>query len=117
MPLPSVLRGAKKCTSLTKLTKSPCKNPAAFGGDTCQEHCGRIKQSLKRGPQHPNYIHGRRSLEAERQSSEQSARLSQYEDALHLLGMTNAKRSRGRKALGYVRLKSVNEVKKVLDGN
>jgi hypothetical protein len=114
MPLPSVLRGAKKCTSLTKFTKSPCRNPAAFGGDTCQEHCGRMKPYIKRGPQHPNHTHGKRTLEAERRSSEQSLKLQQIEDAMHLLGMTTAKRSRGRKAIGYVKLNSVNEVKKVL---
>jgi len=113
MPLPSVLRGAKKCTALTKF-KSSCKNPAAFGGDTCQEHCGRRKPSIKRGEQHPNFVHGRRTLESEKQHSKFSSRLQMMEDALHLLAMTTAKRSRGRRANGYTKLTSVDDIKKLL---
>lgn len=111
MPLPSVLRGAKKCTALTKLTKSPCKNPAAFGGDTCQEHCGRIKTSIKRGKDHVNFVHGRRTIEAEKEHSAFCRRLQQLEDAMHLLGMTTAKRSRGRKANGYSKITSLDDIK------
>jgi hypothetical protein len=114
MPLPSVLRGAKKCTALTKLTKRPCKNPAAFGGDKCQEHSGQIKPSIKRGEKHPNFVHGRRTIEAEKEHSAFCRRLQQLEDAMHLLGMTSAKRSRGRKANGYEQVKNVVDIKKLI---
>jgi hypothetical protein len=77
-------------------------------------HGARKAESIKRGEQHPNYVHGRRTLEAEKQSSEQSAQLKMIEDAMHLLGMTSAKRSRGRKANGYYKITSVDEIKKVI---
>jgi hypothetical protein len=61
-----------------------------------------------------NFVHGRRTLAAQLEQSATSRRLQQLEDALHLLGMTTAKRSRGRKANGYCKITSVDEVKKVI---
>jgi len=115
MPLQSVIKGAKKCTALTKRTKQPCQNPAAYGCRTCRMHGARKKESIKRGEQHPNYAHGARTLEAEKQSSEQSLKLQQLEDAMHVLGMTTAKRSRGRKALGYTKFTSLDDIKKLIE--
>ena len=77
-------------------------------------HGARKAESIKRGEQHPNFVHGQRTLEAKKQSSKQSAQLQMMEDALHLLGMTNAKRSRGRKAAGYCKITSLDEIKKVI---
>lgn len=113
MPLQSVLNGAKRCSNLTKRTKQPCKNPAAYGCRTCRMHGARKAETIKRGEDHVNFVHGQRTLEAQKQSSKQSALLSQYEDAMHLLGMTTAKHSRGRKANGYKKLTSLDDVKKV----
>lgn len=116
MPLPSISRhGAKLCTALSKRTKLPCNNPAAYGCRTCRMHGARKKESIKRGEQHPNYAHGARTLEAEKQSSEQSLKLQQLEDAMHVLGMTTAKRSRGRKALGYTKFTSLDDIKKLIE--
>lgn len=67
-----------------------------------------------RGKSHGKYLHGRRTLEAQAEQSATSRRLQQLEDAMHVLGMTTAKRSRGRKALGYRPITSVEEIKKVL---
>jgi len=115
MPLSSIkLYGAKSCTAKSKRTGLPCNNPAAYGCRTCRLHGARKAKSIKRGEQHPNYVHGRRTLEAEKQSSEQSAQLQMIEDAMHLLGMTTAKRSRGRKANGYYKITSVDEIKKFI---
>jgi protein-arginine kinase activator protein McsA len=114
MPLPSLSHGAKQCTALTKRTKQPCKNPAAYGCRTCRMHGARKVESIKRGEQHPNFVHGRRTLEAQAEQSAASRRLQQLEDALHLLGMTTAKRSRGRKANGYCKITSAGEIKKLL---
>ena len=115
MTLPSMrLHGAKQCTAKSKRTGLPCNNPAAYGCKTCRMHGARKAESIKRGEQHPNYVHGGRTLEAEKQSSEQSAKLQMMEDAMHLLKMTTAKRSRGRKAAGYCKITSVNEIKKVI---
>jgi hypothetical protein len=72
------------------------------------------KDRVKRGEAHGMYKDGSKTLEAQKQSSEQSAKLQQIEDAMHLLGMTTAKRSRGRKANGYCKIKSLDEIKKVI---
>jgi hypothetical protein len=60
------------------------------------------------------YKHGSRTIEAQIEQSTTSRRLQQLEDAMHVLGMTTAKRSRGRKALGYSPITSVDEIKKVI---
>lgn len=115
MPLPSMkLHGAKSCTAKSKRTGLPCNNPAAYGCRTCRMHGARKAESIKRGEQHPNYVHGGRTLEAQAEQSATSRKLQQIEDAMHLLGMTTAKRSRGRKAAGYCKIKSLDEIKKVI---
>ena len=116
MPLPSITKhGAKQCTAKSKRTGMPCNNLAAYGCRNCRLHGARKKDSIKRGEQHPNYVHGGRTLEAEKQSSEKIAQLQMIEDAMHLLGMTTAKRSRGRKALRYSPITLVDEIKKVIE--
>jgi hypothetical protein len=114
MPLHSLSHGAKQCTALTKRTKQPCKNPAAYGCKTCRMHGARKPETIKRGKDHVNFVHGRRTLEAQAEQNAASRRLQQLEDAMHLLGMTTAKRSRGRKANGYTKLTSLDDVKKLL---
>jgi protein-arginine kinase activator protein McsA len=115
MPLPSIkLHGAKQCTAKSKRTDLPCNNPAAYGCRTCRMHGARKAESIKRGEQHPNFVHGGRTLEAQAEQSAVSRRLQQIEDAMHLLKMTTVKRSRGRKAAGYRKLTSLDEIKKVI---
>ena len=114
MTLPSMrLHGAKSCTAKSKRTGLPCNNPAAYGCSTCRMHGARKAESIKRGEQHPNYVHGRRTLEVQLEQSATSCKLQQIEDAMHLLGMTTAKRSRGRKALSYSPITSVDDIKKL----
>ena len=115
MPLPSISKhGAKQCTAKSKRTSRSCRNLAAYGCRTCRMHGARKAESIKQGEQHPNYVHGNRTLESQKQASEQSARLQMLEDALHLLGMTTAKRSRGRKSASYCKITSVEEIKKAI---
>ena len=115
MPLPSITKyRAKQCTALTKRTKQPCNNPAAYGCRTCRMHGARKAESIKRGKDHVNFVHGERTLEAQLEQSATSRRLQQLEDAMHLLNMTTAKRSRGRKANGDYKITSVDEIKKVI---
>ena len=115
MPLPSITKhGAKQCTAKSKRTGLSCNNPAAYGCRTCKVHGARKAESIKRGKDHVNFVHGRRTLEAQAEQSTTSCRLQQLEDAMRVLGMTTAKRSRGRKALGYSPITSVEEIKKVL---
>lgn len=115
MPLPSITKHrAKQCTAKSRRTGLPCNNPAAYGCRTCRVHGARKAESIKRGKDHVNFVHGRRTLEAQLEQSATSRRLQQLEDALHLLKMTTAKRSRGRKANGYNKITSLGEVKKYL---
>ena len=109
MPLPCITKhGAKRCAALSKRTKLACGNPAAYGCKTCRFHGAR--KNILRGEHHPSYVHGKRTLEAERQSSASSLRLANLEDAMHLLQMTTASRSRGRKPTGYRRAVSIDEL-------
>ena len=115
MPLPSMrLHRAKSCTAKSKRTGLPCNNPAAYGCRTCRMHGARKAESIKRGKDHVNFVHGRRTLEAQAEQSATACRLQQLEDAMHLLNMTTAKRSQGRKANGYCQIKSVDEIKKII---
>jgi hypothetical protein len=115
MPLPSQKFGAKQCSARSKRSGVQCLNNAVSTSNVCRMHGYVPKDKVKRGEAHGMYKNGSRTLEAQKQSSEQSLRLQMLEQALYILKMTTAKRSRGRKALGYVRLNSINEVKKVLD--
>ena len=101
-----------KCTAKSKRTGLPCNNPAAYGCRTCRMHGAR--KNIVSGKDHVNFVHGRRTLEAQAEQSVTSRRLQQLEDAMHVLGMTNAKRSRGRKANGYYKITLLEEIKKVI---
>jgi hypothetical protein len=77
-------------------------------------HGAQKPENIKRGKDHPKYINGNFTQEALLEKSAASRKLQQLEDAMHLLGMTNDKRSPGRKAKGYFKIRSVDEIKKVL---
>ena len=114
MPLKSLSYGANQCAAKSKRSKERCKNPAAFGTASCRMHGAVAYEKRPRGKSHGRYMHGKRTLQAQAEQSAVSRRLQQIEDAMHLLGMTTAKRSRGRKAAGYCKIKSLDEIKKVI---
>ncbi len=114
MPLPSQKYGAKQCSAKSKRSGARCLNNAVSGATICRMHGHVPKDKIKRGEQHPNFVHGERTLEAQAEQSATSRKLQQIEDAMHLLKMTSAKRSRGRKAAGYKKLTSLDEIKKLL---
>lgn len=115
MPLPSITKHfAKQCTARNRRSGLSCKNPAAYGCRSCRMHGARKVESIKRGKDHPNFVHGRRTLEAQAEQSTASRKLQQLEDAMHVLKMTTAQRSRGRKANGYEKLFSLTDVKNKL---
>jgi hypothetical protein len=116
MPLPSQKYGARQCSARSKRSGVRCLNNAvsSAASNVCRMHGYVPKDKVKRGETHGMYKDGNRTQEAQKQSSEQSARLSQYEDALHLLGMTTAKRSPGRKSAKYTKLTSLEDIKEVI---
>ena len=84
MPLPCIMKhGAKRCAALSKRTKLACGNPAAYGCKTCRYHGAR--KNILRGEHHPSYVHGNRTLEAERLSSASSLRLGGFNSEVQLL--------------------------------
>ena len=98
MPLPSVSQhGASRCTAKAKTTKHRCLNPAAYGCRTCRLHGARKPNSIKRGIDHPNYLHGTETLERKRQRSIKLAELREIEDNLIKRGFIKCKRMVGRK--------------------
>ena len=98
MPLPSVSQhSAKRCAARAKSTGRRCLNPAAYGCRTCRLHGARKPNSIKRGIDHPNYLHGTETLERKRQRSIKLAELREIEDNLITLGLIRSKRTVGRK--------------------
>ena len=98
MPLPCVTRfGAKQCHAKCKATQQQCRNPAAFNTSVCRYHGARRPESIKRGKTHPNYRHGGETIEAKAERSKKLGELRELENIMHLLKMTTAARTRGRK--------------------
>ena len=88
MPLPSILKhGAKLCSAKSKRTGLPCNNPAAFKCRTCRIHGARRPESIKRGKDHPNFVHGERSLEGIQRHREVMARIKMLTKLAKQLGM------------------------------
>ncbi len=78
MPLASISKhGAKQCTARSKRSGMQCKNPAAYGCNSCRMHGARKKDSIKRGEQHPNFVHGYRSMEGIRRNHEAMVRIKE----------------------------------------
>jgi hypothetical protein len=109
-----------RCTASSSRTGQQCGRPALNASRTkkCQFHGGRgsgPKTAAGRARiAAAHTVHGEDTkLERARRSAE-SARLSQLEDAARLLGMLAGARTRGRKASGYVRVTTVEDVKRMM---
>lgn len=106
-----------RCTAKSSRTGLQCGRPALKSSKTqvCQFHGGRST-----GPKTADgkariaaahTVHGQETSAARAERSAGSARLSRIEDAMYLLGMTAATRTRGRKAKGYVPVKTLDDVR------
>ena len=89
----------KRCSAKAKSTKQRCLNPAAYGCNTCRLHGARRNSSIKRGEQHPNYLHGTETLERKHQRSIKLAELREVENDLITRGFIKCKRTVGRKPI------------------
>lgn len=109
-----------RCTALSSRTGQQCGRPALKASKTqkCQFHGGRspgpktAEGKARLAAVHT--VHGQETRAKRAERSVSSARLSQLEDAMHVLGMTNAPRIRGRKAYGYVPIRTLEDVKKMI---
>ncbi len=106
-----------RCTAQSSRTKLQCGRPALKTSKTqkCQYHGGGLasgKQTLEGRNRiaAAHYKHGESTKAARDEYSKASATLSKLEDAMHLLKMTTAPRTRGRKPNGYKPVCSTHDV-------
>ena len=108
----------RRCSARSKRTKLRCGAPAMRGKKVCRTHGGKSTgprtEQGKANSAKANLKHGRYTKQAQTEHSEASAQLSQLEDAMYLLGMSDAPRSRGRKAKGYRPITSFDGVRTML---
>ena len=94
LPLPNL---KAQCTANNRKTGRRCKNPAAFGCKCCRYHGAR---KILNGEEHPNYKHGKRTLEALSNYSQKVAELDELENIAHRAGVMAGPKRRGRKPIG-----------------
>lgn len=109
-----------RCTAKSSRTKQQCGRPALKSSKTqkCGHHGGHStgpksaegRQRIAKA----QTVHGRDTKAARLERSRGALRLAQLEDAMHVLGMTSAKRTRGRKPNGYTPIRTVGDVCRVL---
>ena len=106
-----------RCTAQSSRTKLQCGRPALKTSKTqkCQFHGGGLasgKQTLEGRSRiaAAHYKNGESTKAARAEYSRASTTLNQLEDAMHLLKMTTATRTRGRKPSGYKPVRSVHDV-------
>jgi hypothetical protein len=109
-----------RCTAMSKRSGEQCKKPALKTSRTqkCQFHGGRSTgpktEAGRARIAAAHTVHGRETREQRVERSAASARISRLEDAMRVLKMTTAPRSRGRKAAGYRPITSVEGVVQML---
>ena len=90
MPLPSVEKyGARRCHAKSKSTGKQCGNPACLDSKSgvCRYHGYRRPETVLRGTDHPNYVHGERSLEGIKRHREVMSRIKMLTKLARKLGM------------------------------
>lgn len=109
-----------RCTAHSKRTGVQCGRPASKVSKTqkCHMHGGRGNSAPKTevGRHRIAAVHtksGEYTKAAKLEMSKSSAHLAQLEDAMHVLKMTTATRTRGRKSNFYVPVTSVKDVCKM----
>ena len=109
-----------RCTAKSTRTKQQCGRPALKTSKTqkCQFHGGRstgpktIEGRLRITLAHT--VHGQATKAVRQELSRVSLRLAQLEDMLHLLKMTTAPRSQGRKPSGYCPITTLEQATRLL---
>lgn len=106
-----------RCTAQSSRTKLQCGRPALKTSKTqkCQFHgggqtSGKQTEEGRSRIAAAHYKHGQASKAARAEYSKASATLSKLEDAMQLLKMTTAPRTRGRKPNGYKPVRSTHGV-------
>jgi len=102
MPLPNIRnKCALQCHAKAKHTGNQCLNLAAYGSRVCRFHGARQPKSILKGVEHPNYKHGRETIDAKAKRSAGLVRLRKIEDVMAGGSLHKIHRNRGRKPSGY----------------
>ena len=97
-PLHNIASGrTPQCKARSKRSLRRCKNPCAFGMSVCRFHGARRPESVKRGPAHPQYRHGRETLKARQRRVEGMTRIRRLVDLAVSAGFIRTRIS-GRRA-------------------
>ena len=105
-----------RCTAKTVRSGGQCLKPALKSSRTqkCGHHGGRNKGPVtEAGKARSAAAHvktGEFTKQAIRERSQKLAEMMQLEDAMHVLKMTTATRTRGRKPSGYMSLTTIKDV-------
>lgn len=105
-----------RCTAKSVRSGLQCAKPAMKSSRTqkCSHHGGwATGPKTAAGRQRilqANTIHGESTKASRLEYSKASAELLKLEDAMHVLGMTTAPRTRGRKAAGYRPVRTFEDV-------
>ena len=110
----------RRCDGRNQRHARRCLAPAMRGKTKCYFHngfraTGPRTEKGKANSAKANLKHGKYTKQAQLKHSEASAQLSQLEDAMYLLGLSNAPRCTGRKASAYYKLKSLDDVQAMLE--
>ena len=103
-----------RCQAASKRTKQQCRRPALKGKAVCDFHgggsTGPKTESGKARQRAAVTTSGRYTKDAMANMARGMRVLAGLEDSLYVLRMTDAPRTRGRKPLGYVPLKTIEDV-------
>ena len=105
-----------RCTAKSVRSGNQCLKPALKSSRTfkCTTHGGRNKGPItEAGKARSAAAHvktGEFTKQAIKERSQKLAEMMQLEDAMHVLKMTTATRTRGRKPTGYVPLTTIKDV-------
>jgi hypothetical protein len=110
-----------RCAAKSKRTGNQCGKPALKGKAVCQFHGGRStgpKTEVGKARQRASVItSGKYTKESIEDRSRSALRLAWLEDAMYVLKMTDAPRTRGPKPKGYKPLVNIDDVKRFLLDN
>jgi hypothetical protein len=104
-----------RCTAKSVRSGNQCLKPALKASRTskCKTHGsskGPITEAGKARSAAAHIKTGEFTKQAKRELSQKLAEMMQLEDACHVLGLTNAGRTRGRKPTGYTPLTTIKDV-------
>ncbi len=105
----------RRCQALSKRSRNQCRKPALKGKWVCDFHGGKSTgpktQAGRQRIASAKTVHGKETRAKRRERTESDARMRNFEDLLHVLGMTSAPRWKGRKPTGYVPITTAEQAK------